>query len=70
MVTPGMRRYRVRTAEQAALVGPGNGCVLAVDQLFASSLSGSRLRLEIGFGHGEYITAMAAEHPHERFIGV
>jgi len=28
------------------------------------------VRLEIGFGHGEFITALAQEHPQERLIGV
>jgi tRNA (guanine-N7-)-methyltransferase len=70
MVTPGMRRYRVRTADQATLVGPDDGSLLECDQLFPSALAGLPLRLEIGCGHGEFITAMAAAHPGERFLGV
>lgn len=67
MVTAGMRRYKVRTPVQASLVGPEG-----VDALDPAALFGSvaPLRLEIGFGHGEFISAMAAAHPDEHFIGV
>jgi len=70
MVTAGMRRYRVRTAQQASLVGPTDAGVLDLPGLFPEQLPQSPLRLEIGFGHGEFITALAQEHPHERLIGV
>ena len=67
MVTAGMRRYKVRTAEQATLIGPEGH-----DQLDPQTLFGrvGPVRLEIGFGHGEFITAMAQAHPDESFIGV
>lgn len=66
MVSPGMRRYRVRTDAHASLVGAGEG---AVD---GAALFGRHapLRLEIGFGHGEFISQMAAVHPEEDFLGV
>jgi tRNA (guanine-N7-)-methyltransferase len=67
MVSPGMKRYRVRTEAQASLVGTrGSDCLDPV------ALFGRRapLRLEIGFGHGEFISDMAAAHPGEDFIGV
>jgi len=70
MVTAGMRRYRVRTAQQASLVGPADGEALDLPTLFPEQSTQSPLRLEIGFGHGEFITALAQEHPHERLIGV
>ena len=67
MVTAGMRRYKVRTTDQAALVGPDGE-----DRLDPTALFGIQrpLRLEIGFGHGEFITALADEHPDESLIGV
>lgn len=67
MVSPGMKRYRVRTEAQASLVGSRG------DELFDPAVLFGRqapLRLEIGFGHGEFISAMAAAHPDENFIGV
>lgn len=70
MVTAGMRRYRVRTAQQASLVGPADEGVLELESLFPQQSPGSPIRLEIGFGHGEFITALAREHPQERLIGV
>ncbi len=69
MVTPGMRRYRVRSEAQATLVGPGGRTVLDLDQLFPEA-PGRPTRLEVGCGHGEFISSMAAAHPQVRFIGV
>jgi tRNA (guanine-N7-)-methyltransferase len=69
MVAPGMRRYRVRTERQAALVGPVGDGVLDLDALFPA-LPGAPLRLEIGCGHGEFISALGAAHPAERLVGV
>ena len=67
MVTAGMRRYKVRTAEQATLIGPDGHGLLDPTELFGVQRP---LRLEIGFGHGEFITAMAGVHPQESFIGI
>lgn len=67
MVSTGMKRYRVRTEAQAALVGPRGDDLLDPGALFGRR---APLRLEIGFGHGEFISAMAAAHPAEDFIGV
>lgn len=67
MVSPGMRRYRVRSDLQATLVGPeGDG---RIDPLFLFGRQ-APLRLEIGCGHGEFIAALAATHPAEDLIGV
>ncbi len=78
MVSPGMRRYRVRTERQASLVGErgdrgdrGESSEAGIDLDAAfPDLVGAPTRLEIGFGHGEFISEMANAHPHERFIGV
>lgn len=61
-----MRRYRVRTAAHDSLIGAREG---AIDPgaLFGRT---APLRLEIGFGHGEFISQMAAAHADEDFIGV
>jgi tRNA (guanine-N7-)-methyltransferase len=67
MVSTGMRRYRVRTPTQASLVGERAKTVLDPKVLFKRN---APLRLEIGFGHGEFISQMAAAHPAEDFIGV
>jgi tRNA (guanine-N7-)-methyltransferase len=67
MVSSGMRRYRVRTEAQASLVGTRGDDLLDSAVLFGRT---APLRLEIGFGHGEFISAMAAVHPDEDFIGV
>lgn len=67
MVSTGMKRYRVRTDAQAALVGTRSDELLDPRALFGRQ---APLRLEIGFGHGEFISAMAAAHPDEDFIGV
>lgn len=67
MVSAGMRRYRLRSEEQAQRIGPRGDSVLDPLQLFGRR---APLRLEIGFGHGEFIAQMAAAHPDEDFIGV
>ncbi len=66
MVTPGMRRYKVRTPAQAELVGPEGDAPLDLPALFGRR---APLRLELGCGHGEFISAMAAAHPDEDFVG-
>lgn len=67
MVSPGMRRYRRRTEAQARLVGTRGGDLLDFPSLFGRR---APVRLEIGFGHGEFISQMAACHPDEDFVGV
>lgn len=67
MVTSGMRRYRVRSEEQASLVGTKGDALIDPPALFGRR---APLRLEIGFGHGEFISAMAEAHADEDFIGV
>ena len=67
MVSTGMKRYRVRTEAQASLVGARGDDRLDPVALFGRT---APLRLEIGFGHGEFISEMAAAHPDEDFIGV
>lgn len=67
MVSSNMRRYRVRSDAQASLVGPDGDDVLAPLSLFGRRVP---LRLEVGFGHGEFISGMAAAHPDEDFIGI
>ena len=66
MVAPGMRRYRQRSEAQAELVGPDDGSPVDPRALFPSA---RRFRLELGCGHGEFISRMAAAHPDEGFIG-
>ncbi|MBA2482010.1 MAG: hypothetical protein H0V44_15195 [Planctomycetes bacterium] len=70
MVTAGMRRYRVRTDLQATLVGPRGREPLNLNALFPGAGQDALLRLEVGFGHGEFISALAHAHPHDRFIGI
>ncbi len=67
MVSSGMRRYRQRTPDQARLIGARSADALDVPALFGRS---APVRLEIGFGHGEFIAQMAAAHPDEDFIGI
>ncbi|GDY11985.1 hypothetical protein LBMAG53_08630 [Planctomycetota bacterium] len=67
MTTPGMRRYRNRTTDQATLVGPPGGGRLELRTLFGRS---APVRLEIGCGHGEFISQLAAAHPAEDHLGV
>ncbi|MBA2479754.1 MAG: hypothetical protein H0V44_03750, partial [Planctomycetes bacterium] len=57
MVTAGMRRYRVRTDLQATLVGPRGRERLNLNELFPGAGPDALLRLEVGFGHGEFISA-------------
>ena len=67
MVSAGMRKFRVRSARQAALVGDEGRQPLDLPALFGRR---APVRLEIGIGHGEFIAQMAALHPDEDFIGV
>jgi len=67
MVSSGMRKFRVRSERQATLVGDDTGATLDLPTLFGRR---APVRLEIGIGHGEYLSQMAAVHPDEDFIGV
>ena len=67
MVSAGMRKFRVRSARQATLVGDEGRQALDLPALFGRR---APVRLEIGIGHGEFIAQMAALHPDEDFIGV
>jgi tRNA (guanine-N7-)-methyltransferase len=67
MSTSAMRRYRTIGEAAEALIGTRGS-----DRLDPAALFGRRapLRLEIGCGHGEFISQMAAAHPDEDFIGL
>ncbi len=67
-----MRKYRNRSPEQAELVGDDTGSLLDLRTLFGGdpTAPAGAVRLEIGFGHGRFLSQMAAAHPDERFIGV
>jgi tRNA (guanine-N7-)-methyltransferase len=67
MVTPAMRRYRRRSDDHASLVIPPGQGRLDLAESFAHP---GPYRLEIGCGHGEFISQMAAAHPAEGFIGL
>ena len=67
MVSSGMKRYRVRSAEQARLVGDATSGVIDPAALFGRR---APLRLEVGFGHGSFLSRMAAAHPETDFLGV
>jgi tRNA (guanine-N7-)-methyltransferase len=66
MVAPGMRRYRIRTAAHAALVGERGDGPIDPAALFPRV---APLRIEIGCGHGEFLSQLAAAHPDENLIG-
>lgn len=67
MVASGMKRYRHRTAEQAHLVG-----ARSAEPIDPVALFGRRapLRLEVGFGHGRFLSQLAAAHPGVDVLGV
>jgi tRNA (guanine-N7-)-methyltransferase len=67
MVSSGMRKYRQRSDAQAQLVGSSGEDILDPATLFGRR---APLRLEIGFGHGRFLSNMAASHPDVDFIGV
>ena len=66
MVSPGMRRYRRRTPQQEAFIG-ATGEPVDPQALFGRT---APLRLEVGFGHGEFIRQLAATHPEDDHIGI
>lgn len=67
MVSSGMKRYRVRSDAQAHLVGARGSDPIDPAELFGRRAA---LRLEIGFGHGRFLSQMAAAHPEVDFLGV
>lgn len=63
-----MRRYRQRSDAQASLIGDhADQAPLDPVALFGRH---APLRLEVGFGHGRFLSQMAAAHPEEDFLGV
>jgi tRNA (guanine-N7-)-methyltransferase len=67
MTSPAMRRYRRTTADEDALIVPPGTEALDLDALFGRR---APRRLELGYGHGEFIAQMAAAHPGEDFFGL
>ncbi|MDA3963314.1 MAG: tRNA (guanosine(46)-N7)-methyltransferase TrmB [Planctomycetota bacterium] len=67
MVSSGMKRYRQRTDDQARLIGDAATTPLNTAELFGRS---APVRLEVGFGHGRFLSQMAEVHPEVDFIGV
>lgn len=67
MVSSGMKRYRQRQAEDERLILDAGSAPLEPTQIFARQ---APLRLEIGFGHGRFLSQMAAAHPEEDFLGI
>ena len=66
MSTSAMRRYRQTTAAQDGLIGDRGAERLDLEILFGRA---APRRLEIGCGHGEFISQMAQAHPAEDFVG-
>lgn len=66
MVSTGMKRYRQRQPEEERLILDG---AQLIDQQQAFGRL-APLRLEIGFGHGQFLSQMAAAHPDEDFLGI
>ncbi len=58
----------MRTDLQATLVGPAGG-LIDLDALLPE-LAGAPTRLDVGAGHGEFISALAVAHPRERCLAV
>jgi tRNA (guanine-N7-)-methyltransferase len=67
MSTSAMRRYRQTTAAQEDLIGDPGTDRLDLEVLFGRA---APRRLEIGCGHGEFISQMAQAHPDEDFVGL
>lgn len=67
MASPAMRRYRRTTTVEDALIGVADASPIVPVELFARR---APLRLEIGCGHGEFISQLAAAHPQVDFIGL
>ena len=69
MVKSSMRKYRTRSETADQLVGELGETLETIDPTAIFNRE-APLRLEIGFGHGQFMSQMAAAHPHENFIGV
>ncbi len=67
MSASAMRRYRRTSDAQQDLIGNAGDARLVLDTLFDRQ---APRRLEIGCGHGEFISQMAQLHPHEDFVGL
>lgn len=69
-----MRAGRMTEAQQRAMatLWPRLGIEFTPGVLDLDALFGRRARrvMEIGFGNGEHLAALAAEHPDEDFIGI
>ena len=66
MSSSAMRRYRQTSDAQQDLIGLPGESRLELDGLFGRA---APRRLEIGCGHGEFISQMAQVHPAEDFVG-
>jgi tRNA (guanine-N7-)-methyltransferase len=62
-----MRRYRRTTSDEDALIGPSGDGSISLSEVFGRT---APLRLEIGCGHGEFISQMAQAHPEVDFVGL
>ncbi len=68
MVSKGMKRYRTRSDAQSQLIGNAQTEeTLNLEELFGRA---APTRLEIGFGHGQFLSNLAASHPDENMLGV
>lgn len=67
MVSKGMRRYRQRSNAHTQLIEEQDEGLLNLDMLFGRQ---APRRLEVGFGHGSFLSLMAAAHPEEDFLGI
>lgn len=67
MTSPAMRRYRTTTSAEDSLIG-----AVGDDRLDLTALFGREAprRLEIGCGHGEFVSQMAQAHPGHDFVGL
>lgn len=67
MTSPAMRRYRRTTSAEDALIGDPGDDRLHLEALFGRA---APRRLEIGCGHGEFISQMAQAHAQVDFVGL
>ena len=69
MVKSSMRKYRTRSEAADQLVADSDAAhgIIEPELIFGRQ---APLRLEIGFGHGQFMSQMAAAHREENFIGV
>jgi tRNA (guanine-N7-)-methyltransferase len=67
MVAKGMRRYRQVNSAAAELITVQQDSPMNPTALFGRQ---APLRLEVGFGHGRFLSQMAASHQEVNFLGV